>query len=330
MTVLMLAQERDTSTDRVVAALYARDVPVFRAELRWFPLQLDFAAVLADRRWIGVLTTPHDGVELSAIRSIWYRDPGTFEFPQRMTAAERAQASTEARLGLGGILATLDVPWMNEPDCAVSSEYPPLQLVTAATCGLTVPPTLITNTKLAVHFFSRASRLGVAQKPLGSDVVDDQPLIHYTWRTGGCDFDKLAGVELTAHRFQNSIDLDHRVRVIAVGDQLFPAALGAGSTAAGADAEAGYPSGRYEPAALPAAVEQGLRDYLTYFGLTYAAIDLAVDRDGRHVFLGSDSAGQHDRLETDTGAPITDAIADMLAAGVASATPADPDQSDGS
>lgn len=48
MTVLILAGERDVSADRMVRALGDRGVPVFRADLGWFPQQLTLDAELRD------------------------------------------------------------------------------------------------------------------------------------------------------------------------------------------------------------------------------------------------------------------------------------------
>jgi hypothetical protein len=51
-------------------------------------------------------------------------------------------------------------------------------------------------------------------------------------------------------------------------------------------------------------------------GLTYAAFDFGIDRaTGGWVFYESNSGGQYGWLEAQTGAPITAAIADLLAAG---------------
>lgn len=314
MTVLVLAQDRDAPTDRVVRELGRRGVPVSRADLRWFPSTLSLAAQLVDGRWTGVLTTRRRGVQLQSIRSVWYRDPGTFAFPDRMSGTERTHAFTEARLGVGGILSSLDALWMNDPNRACDAMYKPRQLATATACGLTVARTLVTNDRLAVHHFARHSGRGVVQKTFGSNVVteDGRRLVHYTWRTSGQDPEELDGVELTAHQFQDWVDKDHEIRVIMVGDRVFPIAIHVGSMASRVDWRADYGSLRYEVVTLPSDVERGLRQYMRAFELTYAAIDLLVDRDGRHVFLESNSAGQYGWLEAATGAPITEAIADVL------------------
>lgn len=314
MTVLVLAQERDAPTDRVVRALGERGVPVFRADLRWFPSQLTFASRLDRGRWRGAMTTGHRAVELSAIRSVWYRDPGRFAFSAQMTPTEQAHAFTEARLGIGGVLSSLDVPWMNDPNRACDAMYKPRQLAVAARCGLPVPRTLVTNFPAAVVDFARTGT-GLVQKTFGSNVVatGDRRLVHYTRRLSDPDADDLAGVSLTAHQFQEWVDKDHEVRAVVVGEQVFAVAIRAGSPAARTDWRADYAALTYDLVTLPDDVTAALHRYLRHFGLTYAAVDLVVDRDGRHVFLESNSAGQYGWLEAATGAPITAAVADTLA-----------------
>lgn len=128
-----------------------------------------------------------------------------------MTSTERAHAFAEARLGIGGVLSSLDALWMNDPNRACDAMYKPRQLATAVACCLCVARTLITNDRLAVHHSARASDRGLVQKTFGSNVVTsgNRRLIHYTWRTSGYDPDRLAGVELTAHQFQDWVDKDH-------------------------------------------------------------------------------------------------------------------------
>lgn len=119
MTVLILAREFDPTADAVVATLHERGVPVFRTDLRDFPSTLRLRAELDGGRWSGTLSTEHREVRLGDIRSIWHRNPSTYNFPASMTAEEQDFAHREARLGFGGVLASLDVLWANHPNrCA--------------------------------------------------------------------------------------------------------------------------------------------------------------------------------------------------------------------
>jgi hypothetical protein len=105
VTVLILATEHDISADRMVRTLANRGVPVFRADLSWFPQRLSLDAELRDSRWTGRLATPYREVTLEGLRSIWYRNPSSFQFPMAMSHTERQHAQHEAKLGLGGVLA---------------------------------------------------------------------------------------------------------------------------------------------------------------------------------------------------------------------------------
>jgi len=153
MTVLILAGEFDVSADQMVLALREPGVPVCRVDTAWFPLQLSIDAELREGRWQGHLRTPGRDVELEGLRSIWYRSPTTFQFSSELSGAESHHAFLEAKYGLGGILSSLPVLWVNHPARAAAASKP-VQLATAARCGLTVPGTLITNELGAVRRFA--------------------------------------------------------------------------------------------------------------------------------------------------------------------------------
>ena len=128
MTVVIFAEKTDIPVDAAVRELTARSVPVFRADTSWFPRSLVLEALLdGDGTWTGVLATEHRAVDLDDIQSIWSRHPGAFSFAEGMTDVERAYAHREARLGLGGVLASLNVVWVNHPNRSADSAYKPLQ-----------------------------------------------------------------------------------------------------------------------------------------------------------------------------------------------------------
>lgn len=146
MTVLVLAEELDRTADGVIQGLIERDVPVVRLDLSWFPQRLTLDAEFRDGGWRGCLRTEHHIVELESIRSIYVRTPSSFRMPEGMTAAERDYAKRDAKLGVGGVLLSLtNVLWANRPDLAATAAYKPVQLSTAARCGLLAPRTLGTN-----------------------------------------------------------------------------------------------------------------------------------------------------------------------------------------
>lgn len=80
----------------------------------------------------------------------------------------------EATFGVGGVLGSLDVRWGNHPNRAAAS-YKPVQLATAARCGLDVPTTLITNTReAATRFASRCGAGRMVTKMLGANHIEEE------------------------------------------------------------------------------------------------------------------------------------------------------------
>jgi hypothetical protein len=119
VTVLIFARDFDPTADAVVEALADLQVPVFRTDLSDFPSRLRLEAELRDGWWSGRLWTDHHEVKLDGVRSIWNRNPSSYAFTTSMTAAEQEFSYREAKLGLGGVLASLDVLWINHPNrCA--------------------------------------------------------------------------------------------------------------------------------------------------------------------------------------------------------------------
>jgi hypothetical protein len=58
VTVVIFAQDSDSPVDQVVLLLAELDVPVFRADLSWFPQRLCIEARFDDGGWSGWLSTP--------------------------------------------------------------------------------------------------------------------------------------------------------------------------------------------------------------------------------------------------------------------------------
>jgi ATP-grasp ribosomal peptide maturase len=314
MTVLILAAEFDVSADQMVLALRERDVPVCRLDTMWFPAQLSFDAELRDGRWRGWLRAPGRDVELEGLRSVWYRSPTTFQFPPELSGAERHHAFLEAKYGLGGVLSSLPVFWVNHPARAAAASKP-VQLFTAARCGLTVPDTLITNEPSAVCRF--AEQGATVTKMLGANHIAEEGTrkITFTRLLGHDDLADLRGIHITTHQFQRWAPKQYDCRVIAIGKQLFAFAIHAGNAASHIDFRVDYDALTYEPIELPADVASGIKQFMDALGLVYGALDFVVSPDGSYAFLECNSGGQFGWLEARTGAPLTQSLADLLVQG---------------
>lgn len=315
MTVLILAPEHDLTADRMVAHLQRREVPAARFDTAWFPQRAHLAATLHDGAWAGTLTFGERCVALDELRSIWYRSPSAFELPPALSPAERHWAAGEAKLGLGGVLSALPVLWVNQPSRVADAAFKPLQLRVAAMCGLAVPETLITNDDTAVRCFAETGE--TVSKALGAPSIREQNIrmTAFTHVLDDADLDDLRGVEATAHQFQRWVPKDYEARVIVVGAAVFAAGIHAGTSETYVDWRNSYSDLAYSRPCPPESVRDGVVRYCREFGLVYGAFDFVVRPDGCWVFLECNAGGQYGWIEDAIDAPITTALADVLAAG---------------
>ncbi|MGH4014684.1 MAG: MvdC/MvdD family ATP grasp protein [Pseudonocardiaceae bacterium] len=319
MTVLVLAQELDRTVDGVVSALADR-VPVFRMDCAWFPQRLALDAELRGGCWQGYLATEHRRVELSEVRSIWYRSPSPFVFPAGLSQAEERHAEQEARIGLGGVLTSLPVVQVNHPH-RVAAATKPCQLTVAAACGLSVPATRIVNRAEAAHEFVAGVGGAVVSKLFANRVVEEsRSKVGHTHLLTAADLADLRGVDTTAHLLQRFVDKCYDLRVVVVGEQLFPVAMYPASAAARIDFRSDYRALRHEVVDLAPAVETGVRALMAELGLVFGCLDFVVDHSGVHHYLEVNPGGVYGWLEAIVGVPITEALAELLARPLTAAT----------
>lgn len=323
MTVLVLAEELDRTADGVIQGLIKFGVPVVRIDLSWFPQRLTLDAEFRDGCWRGRLRTEHRTVELESIRSIYVRTPSSFRMPEGMTAVELDYAKREAKLGVGGVLLGLpNVLWANRPDLAAAAAYKPVQMSTAARCGLSVPRTLVTNSRDAVTRFVADAADGVVLKPLSTNLIweDHTYKMGWTRRMSPQDLSDLRGIEVTAHQIQDWAAKRYECRAVIVGQEIFAVAIHAGSQASYVDWRSDFPALSYEVMELPERVSHGLQRFMAELGLVYGAFDLVIgsDEDGNDTvwLLECNPGGQYGFLEGMAGVPITQSLVNLLAGGL--------------
>ncbi|MBE1574517.1 ATP-grasp ribosomal peptide maturase [Amycolatopsis roodepoortensis] len=315
MSVLILAEDIDATADLMVRALMDREVVVHRVNTAWFPAQLSVTAELRGERWAGRINTPARVIDLEGITAAWYRSPRAYRFPDDMNPAERAHANLEAKYGLGGVLSSLPVLWVNHPARLADAAYKPVQLVTAARCGLDVPETAITNDPDVVHAFVKGGK--TVTKTFGTNTIMEEGVrkISFTRLVQESDLDDLRGLDQTTHLFQRWVPKAFEVRMVVIGDHITAASIHTRSATAYIDWRTDYDSLDYSLIEPPPDVVDGVRRLMTSMGLVYGSLDFVVHPDGAWTFLEINAGGQYGWLEDATGAPLTDQLADLLAGG---------------
>ncbi|WP_329559525.1 hypothetical protein OG711_15690 [Streptomyces uncialis] len=281
----------EAGTDLVAEGLSAANVPVFRMDTADFPHALELSASFTDGEWSGRLSNPHRRVDLAEVRAVYWNRPRLFEFPE-LSASDAHWARGAARIGLGGVLTSLEARWMNHPARASAAEFKPRQLKVARASGLSVPRTLITNSTDQVRAF--AAGLGgapVITKPLGMPTVVHQTGLE-TMYTRAVDLGDLKGIHLTAHLFQEQVPKEFEVRTVVIDGACHSVRIDTDSAAAEHDWRADYDSLKYTPIRTPCAVQEGVRRYMDAMGLAYASLDFIVRPDRAWIFLEANASGQ--------------------------------------
>ncbi|MGH3888629.1 MAG: MvdC/MvdD family ATP grasp protein [Pseudonocardiaceae bacterium] len=279
--ILILTSDNDRTADRVIAELGRRGEAVSRFDVADFPRRLTINAELeGEFGWRGWAKTADGQIPLDQVKSIYYRRPTSFIFPDDVLDSDLAFAAAEARRGFGGLLFSLPTRWVNHPGRVADAEFKPVQLHAAAGCGLTTPRTLLTNDPNQARIFCQAVEQGIVYKPLSASniVTDDEVHLVFTSRVSTADFND-ADLSLTMNLFQEWVPKRYDARVTVVGQHLFAVAIHAASPDAYVDWRTDYSSLSYEPIDLPTCVSNGISAYMKHFDLLYGAFDFAVTDD---------------------------------------------------
>jgi ATP-grasp ribosomal peptide maturase len=315
LTVLILADEADTTADRVAAELAGRGVAVHTFDPADFPVKLTLAAEIGPgSAWWGTIGGDL-AVDLAAVHAIYYRRPTQFKVPGGMSGPEKLFAYSEARRGFGGVLQALGgCRWVNDPVAAARCEYKPVQLAVAVEVGLTIPPTLITSEPERAHGWATALGRPVIYKPLSGVWHADEGQIRALYTTVVEDIGDLLDPALshTANLLQAKIARAREARAVVVGGAVLTVAIDS-TEPDEVDWRATYGHHHYEQIDLPRQVNEGLVRLHQRLGLLYGAADLILDAEtDTWTLLETNQAGAWGWLAEETGIPVASALADLL------------------
>ncbi len=279
--VVILSHPEDRHAAAVAAHLDTGSVEVRRVDTA--TLATPVTAHLHD----GVVSGNVAGVSLSRVVGVWHRRPSEFAVTDEADAGE-------LRAGVGGVLATL--PYLNHPADMAVAGFKPYQLMLATRCGLRVPETVITNVRPVATVFAARRGGEVVVKPMSRKVpalvtVDDR-----------------SGWTRAIHLTQQRINTTRHVRLTVVDGGVYAARIDSPHL----DWRTDVQRCRYQPVDTPADIAGPVRELLGLLRLRFAALDFAIDRDGRWWFLEANPNGQWLWIQDETGLPIAAAIATAL------------------
>ncbi|HEX8851054.1 MAG TPA: hypothetical protein VF761_16100 [Gemmatimonadaceae bacterium] len=250
-------------------------------------------------------------IDLDACRAAWWRRPQQYTLHDGLDSAAAEFAYTECHEAIAGLWPALRAVWVNRPELDEVAHHKPYQLAVARTVGLPIPRTVITNDPAVAREF-------VAAVGLDRTVYKTFLATERHWRETRIlrheEEPMLDQVRLAPVIFQEFVDGDCDVRATVIGDRIIAAAITAPAGGYGADYRMEMETACFEPVDLPARTERGILELMRRLGLIYGAVDLRRTPAGEYIFLEINPAGEWRFVEERTGQPITDAVAQLLAA----------------
>jgi glutathione synthase/RimK-type ligase-like ATP-grasp enzyme len=264
-----------------------------------------------DRLTIGVRAAPDAPIrDLTQITAVWTRRPGRPSLPATvLDADQRRFVSGEWRSVIDGMTAAIGLstrvmsPIENQRVAGVK----PYQLAVAQRVGLRIPDTLITNDPEEAREFVDAHSGAIVHKAMTG--MENAFLETRRWHDH--DLRVLHHLPLAPTIFQELVDGPADIRVTIVGERQFAARIASGESRVGIDSRLDLDVPAHA-CRLPSELTSSLHELMEDLGLSFATIDLKVDRDGEYRFLELNPQGQFLYIEILTGQPIAAAVAHAL------------------
>lgn len=325
MSILIITHSDDNECiARVAEAIARKGGHTIRFDTDRYPTDVRLSAYYGasgsanDERL--TLTNEAGEFDLREVTAVWHRRLNFgAHLPAGLDKQLRHASLGETNAAAHGMLASLKAFRMDHLHHIRHAENKQLQLQVARELGLHIPRTLTTNDPHAAREFAKSCEGGIVTKMLSSFAIyeEGKELVVFTNPVKPEDLADLSGLSLCPATFQELLPKSLEIRVTVVGHHVMSAAVDSQVSARAAHdwrRDGVRMLQDWRPYQLPLEVEEKILRLMDYFSLNYAAIDIILTPDNRHVFLELNPSGEFFWLERSPGLPISDAIADLLLA----------------
>jgi glutathione synthase/RimK-type ligase-like ATP-grasp enzyme len=247
-------------------------------------------------------------LEEKSISSVWFRRT---QLPsiKELSLNDKMYLINDADCLIKNLFSIIDAKWMSNPFSVYKAENKLFQLKIAKELGFEVPMTLITNDKKQLKSFYNKQNGKIIIKPISQTRIDNNgnPSFIFTNKITQKHIDSLNDFDLTPCIFQKEIEKEYEIRVTVVGSTLFAASIDSQS-----DEETKIDWRKkklvFRAIEIPKPIEKLCIEIVKKLNLSFGAIDLIKDKEGKYIFLEINPNGQWAWIETQTGLNISDAI----------------------
>jgi glutathione synthase/RimK-type ligase-like ATP-grasp enzyme len=314
--VLLVTHSEDFFTvERVADGVARRGLRPVRVDTDWFPSRIAITSRRGPDRSGGQLRVDGTSISDDRVRGVWYRRVRAPRHDDDLDGDFVAECTAESHAALDGLFDSLDrATWIDRPGRVRAAANKLLQLRAAATVGLRIPETVVTNDPDEVRaLYERTGGQLVAKLLRALTVGMGAPVrAVYTSVVRASDLDDLSSLASCPMVFQERIPVACELRVAYVAGRCFTGGVQMPPAAEPDWRRARGDALAWSPEALDDTTAAAIRRLMDRLGLSFGALDLVRTPDGELVFLEVNPAGEWGMLERSLGLPIGDAIADAL------------------
>lgn len=306
--ILIVSHAGDDHAATVRRHLDQRGYPVLLMDTASYPQTVAVVHRLSNNGQEAEFRGCCETVSLSECHAGWWRRPQPFTLDPQLASSSSAFAYSECHEAISGLWHALEITWMNPPWLDEVAHHKPYQLAVAASVGLAIPKTLITNDQDVARGFVR--EIG-RERTIYKTFLASERCWRETRLLREEEVPLLDAVRLAPVIFQEYVPAVADLRVTIIGDHIFAAAIRA-SSHYHVDYRMNIDAATFEPTEIDVDTQMRLRQFMSRLGLIYGAIDLRRTESGEHVFLEINPSGEWLFVEERTGLAISSAMAAFL------------------
>lgn len=249
----------------------------------------------------------------SKFDSVWFRRIKLPNFDE-VKSQERIFLLKDFEALFSNIFEVLSTKlWISEPNKIYKAENKLLQLIEARNTGFLIPETIVTNSHQEFLKFCQEQENKLIIKPIrqGRVEMEDGFKNIFTNIIQADTIENIKDFDLTPCIFQKQILKQYELRITVVKNKVFTVQINSQSNL---NTCIDWRKEKLPliPIQLPSKIESKCIQLVRKLGLSFGAIDMIYDIDGRYVFLEINPNGQWAWIELETGLPISDAIISLL------------------
>ena len=218
---------------------------------------------------------------------------------------------------LSSLLNELKCNWINNPTAISHAEDRIKQLSVARDLGFDIPASVITNDPNVASNFYNICKGNMIIKVLHHHRIDVQNTAFsiFSQVISASHLKELKALVNAPCMLQERINKEYELRVTVVGDSIFAVRLDPPDNLMFDLHSYTLSEISKKAVTIPVVLQERCKEMLKKLNLDYAALDFAVDRNGRTFFLEANASGDWHWIERDTGLPITDSVVNLILKG---------------